>query len=127
MFEATPLLNTVSTARAPPPLPISTSPIVVPPKVALRPTLMVPPPDATAPDSTPPKNTFTRPPLLTIVPVAVPPDETIRAPLLPGTPRLVLSTIVPTADTARLDDQQAGIRDRRARGHATAADDLPGR
>src|SRR5205823_2963698 len=91
---ATPLLNTVSIARALAPLPISWSPIVVPPRVALRPTLMVAPPDAIAPDSTPPKNTLTRPPLSTCVAVAVPPDETIRAPLLPGTPMLVADTIV---------------------------------
>ncbi len=37
------------------------------------------------------------PPLLTVVPLATPPELTISAPLLPAMPIMVLLTIVPTA------------------------------
>ena len=88
-------------AEWPTPLPISTSPIVVPPD-----TTTMPPPWTVAPLSVPPAKTTTRPLLLTVVDVAEPPELTNRPPLLPAPPPLVLLTIVPTA---RLPDDTVSI------------------
>src|SRR5207302_7246434 len=74
--------NRVSVASTPAPLPINRSPTVTPPLE----TTWLPPPWMVVLLPMPPARTFIRPPLLSVAPLATPPDETVSAPLLPGLP-----------------------------------------
>src|SRR5262249_14027817 len=111
--DATPLAHTVSMAESPTPLPITRSPKVVPPadvKAELTaPRNRLPPPCTAAPDSTPPRNTLTTTPVLTVVPLAVPPEKTAMPPLLPGVLRLVLLTMVPIARPPELTKRRTAL------------------
>ena len=93
--DAIPPLNTISVALAPAPLPISTSPIVLPPD-----TSTVPPPCTLLLVAVPPDRTISVPPDRTMMPLLVCPPEMVRVWPLLTTPLLApLPLPPPTTNT----------------------------